>query len=433
MSLTLYHKGKMIELQENDCMMTPVERGEAEPTLKRERESNESTMLLSPLLPERKSLNLWFFSRSRAHEKDADDVLSAIMNDSATIETVDVGADLWNHLSAEAVAHVLHSIANIPNLKWLCFSLSSNLQASYKEHKSLSIEFLSHILSKAKHLEFLILRDVHLTGSNSDRNELADVLKSNTSLQHVSFDAVVFDDSVIDLDGFVLGLAQIPSLRLVEILHNKCPDSKVTEVSPYALKTLLNDGHALQVLRLCGLGIGDEHIMEMSASIKVNKTLKELWLWRTQVTEKGFVHLTDALFVNESIAMLNLHDNDLASQAGEDLFKCLHQKGQSGSSSLEELYLGCQDMRESCRHSFLKMIEGNKAIKKLEVCFNWPNKALVQEMAQFHEDLARAFHSQPTLEYIRLFSNPSVDQKDLPAPHLKWELFIRNQQSDDDE
>ena len=413
----------MTEIPDDDCVMAAIEHEEEEPMLRREKES-------TPLLQDR-SLNLWFLKASGAENKIDKRVISTTIAASAkTIETVDVGADLWNHMNDEEVNHVFQTIGYITNLKWLCFSLSCTSQAANQKRRCLSMKMLSHILSKAEKLEFFILYDVILTGSKSDWSELTDVLKSHGSLQHVSLEKVDFNDSKIDLDTFVLALSQTRTLELFEIVQNNRAGNEVSKVSPCALETFLSNARALRVLRLCGLGIGDEHIMRMSASLKENQTLKELCLWQTQLTEKGMAHFSNALSINKSLTVLNLNENNLSSQAGNALFSILHEQSQLESGNMEELYVECQNMDKTCRRSLLKVIESNRVIKKLEVCFGWSKGALIEEKVQFQRDLATALYSKTTIgrnPFQTLFDN----QKHNAAPHRRWEIKMRRLGTDD--
>ena len=429
MTASHIHGDKMVKLPESDCAMTTVGRVEEEPMLKGEKENTEIRQLRLPLLHDRKSLNLWFWNKDSAHHKSANQVLSDMTSNCTKIETVDVGADLWDNMTETEAYWVLQTIGSFTNLKWLHFSLSCPCRSIDQKVRSLSIKMLSHILSNVKGLEFLLLKDVHFAGSISDWRELAIVLEAHRSLLHLSLDNFTFEDPLIDLESFVLALSHIPSLRLVEIFHHKRQEGNGDSLSSFALKTLLKGAHALQVLRLCDLDIGDEQIMEISSLLEANQTLRELWLWQTRVTEKGILNLSGALLKNTSIAVLNLNDNDLASQAGEALFDCFHK--QSNSCSVEELYIGCQEMHRSCRRSLLNMIKDNKAIRKLEVCFNWPNDTPSFEMAQFQADLEEAMRSQTILEYLRLYSEPADNSMHSTTPQLKFEMILWNPNCDD--
>lgn len=418
---------KMVKLPERDCTMTTVERVEGEPMLKGEDAADKELRL--PLLHARRSLNLWFWKKDSAHHRSANHVLSDMTFHCADIETVDVGADLWDHMTGTEVNQVLQTIGSFANLKWLQFSLSRAHRSTDQKFGSLSIKMLSHILSNVKDLEFLILKDLHLAGSKSDWRELTNTLKAHRSLLHLSLDTFYFEDPLVDLEPFGLALSHIPSLQLVEILHQKHQGGKVCNLSSFVLKTLLNDAHALQVLRLCDLGIGDEQIKEMSALLTANQTLRELWLWQTQVTKEGVINLSDTLLKSTSIVVVNLNDNNLTSQACEALFDCFHK--QRDLCSIEELYIGCQDMQRSCRCSLLNMIEDNRSIKKLEVCFNWPNDTTSFEMAQFQANLDKAMRSQTVLEYLRLYSEPADNSMHPTTPQLKFAMILWNLNCDD--
>ena len=287
---------------------------------------------------------------------------------------------------------------------------------------------LSIILSKAKQLEFLILKDIHLAGTKSEWIELTDILKSHCSLLHLSLDNYLFEDSEIDLGGFILALSCIPKLRLVEILHHK-HQVKASQFSPSTLKSLLKEASALQVLRLCGLNIGDDHIVEMATSLKTNQTLRELCLWQTKITEMGVESLSESLVLNTSVAVLNLNDNLYLKNGGcRALFDCFRK---SDSCSIGELYIGCQDMDKSSRNALLGLIEKNISIKKLEVCFTWPHETTVIEITRFIADVKKAANAQNVLEYLRLYYDHPDDKAfgsetdDAYPPRLQWELECR--------
>jgi Ran GTPase-activating protein (RanGAP) involved in mRNA processing and transport len=382
-----------------------------------------------------KYINLWLWSFNKRVEVDNTcDRLLAIIKPAKNTETVDIGADMWNHLSTEEITKVLHAVGNLPKLKWLHFSLGGSSHSERSNRHTLSINNLSFIASKAKKLQYFVLKDVKLEGTKTDWLAFTAALKSHTSLVHLRLESYSFAEDAIDLGDLVTSLSHVATLEMIEIFATPASCTlQGCHLPPTALACLIRESKTLQVVRFSGLDIGDEHLSDIVEPLSNSKTMTELLLWEARITENGSSSLAKALKVNKSIKRLNLNDNDLLGPRGcQILFESIPQ-------SLQELYVGCSHMDSMCRDALLQLVDSNTGLKdgtrlkKLEVCFSWPLDTSVESMANFGVRLGKSLRdNKQVLEYLRFYHTSNHDAIQT-GTDLDWGSSWEKRSRDDDD
>jgi hypothetical protein len=370
-----------------------------------------------------KHLNLWLWNLNSKEKVDNTCArLLAIIEPEENAESVDIGADMWDHLSTEEVTKVLHAVGKLPKLKWLHFSLGGSSPSERDDSRPVSIETLSFIASKAKQLQYFVLKDVRLEGTKTEWLAFTSTLKSHPSLVHLRLESYSFADDTIDLGDLATSLSRVVTLQMIEIFATSTPscESQSCHLPPAALACLIRESKSLQVVRFSGLEIGDEHLVSIVEPLSNSETVTELLLWEARITEKGSSTLAQALKVNKSIKRLNLNDNDsLGSRGCRVLFESIPQ-------SLQELYVGCSHMDDKCRDALLQLVANNTglkdgtSLKKLEVCFSWPLDTPVMSIADFGFKLGKSLRdNRQVLEYLR-FYHSSNHNADHTGKDLEW-------------
>ncbi|CAB9513145.1 NLR family, pyrin domain containing 5 [Seminavis robusta] len=385
------------------------------------------------------NLNLWLWSKQEeAKLEHAGSRLLELMAKSADqVETVDVGADLWTHLPAEDATKVLEAVAELPKLKWVRFSLlgASSQSTETPERASLPIKVLARIASHATELEHLILEDVVLDGTAADWRDFIDGLQSLAVMAHLRLEKYSFTDNSIDLGDLVTALSSLPNFTTLEVFAPEPPPSFKSQgyhLPVMALECLVRASKSVQVVRLSGLDVRDEHLSKLVGPLSdKNHTLKELLIWRSQITEGGAGSLADALKTNVSLLKLNLNDNDkMGSRGCQTLFEAV------SGSNLEELCVGyCHHMDTECRQALLSLVASNncslnRKLKRLETCFSWPLETTVQYVAEFGDKLV---HSLRDPDQVLLFLRLYCDQRHGDdTKELHWGSFWEKRPIEDD-
>lgn len=373
--------------------------------------------LPKPMLPRlcNGCLNLWLWKEGEGSEDSFDGLISLIREKTDDIRAVDVGAGLWDRFKSKEVDQVLQAIGNLPCLKWAQFSLRTSGKDARKG-VSISMHVLRRLMTFSKGLQSLLLKDIELRGNSTEWTLLVEVIKAHSSLWHLRLENFSFQDEQVGLHDLIPALGANPSLKVLEIhceQHHKEGNTldatgvrtKANRLPFGTLKTLFCDTKSLRVLRICGLPITDDHIAEMADSLNKCKTLEELLLWKSHITDTGAKKLSSTLSSHPSLRTVNLNDNtSLSSRGCQSIFESLST---SQGSKIEELYIGCRNMDDSGRSSLLDLIAKNRTIRKLEICFSWPETATVKTLVQFEALLRRAVSSDisSVLEYVRLYND----------------------------
>ena len=394
-----------------------------------------------------KSLNLWLWKRGERGPDDSFDKLMDLLKDhSSDVEEIDIGAELWNQFKSEEIELMFDAIKSLPNLRWLQLSLCESWKDA--RNKSFAIPVLSKIVSTASKLQHLLLKDLELSGTVSEWRVLTDAIKSHPSLRHLRMENYSFQDSQASLGDLMKnGFGGLTTLEIYSCEQNqevgsltdeddvvKKSSSTSTDLNKLevdALKSLFLGSPSLQFLRLCGLSITDEHIAEAVDALASHKSLQELVLWETCMTDKGAKDLSIALANLPSLRKVNLNDNAwLGAEGCKAVFESLTT---TKGTQIQELYIGCHKMDGTCRLALLDMISKNRSIRKLDISFSWPHSETVKTLIKFESKLLTAIQSVSPreLEYVRLYNDAVSEKKsnnDAETDELCWSTLWENNQ-----
>ena len=150
------------------------------------------------------------------------------------------------------------------------------------------------------------LREINLSDcriSEEGGKAIGDALMVNRSLQVLDL-----HDNPISTGMVHIAESLKHNHSLLEINLGRC---RISEEGGKAIGDALMVNRSLQVLKLCGnpISVGVVHIAE---SLKRNHSLLEINLGNCGITEKGGKGTGDALMVNRSLQVLNLCDNPIS-------------------------------------------------------------------------------------------------------------------------
>lgn len=401
------------------------------------------------------NLNLWCWQHKTRDQESATkdnfcELTRFMKRNASTLERVDVGAELWERFDSDQVEEVLQSLGEMPNLKCMNFSLGGHLNADPKTRasKRLSLKLLATVVSKAMKMEYLIFQDVELAGALPEWKAFTGYLRQHSSLMHFRLENYTFIDPNVDLKSLLIALSSIKTLRVLEVFNNynqsnhdqastsdmanpSTPRSSLDQsmealIPPEVLQCLFASTASLKIVRLSGLGIGDGHIFDVAKSLGKNKTVKELLLWKSMITEKGAKILSEAMSNNVTLEVINLNDNPfLGTEGCQVIFESLRHR--KDLCPIRKLYIGCQRMDKACQRAMLDLIAENQSLRTLEVSYMWPGRETVDGLGEFARRLRKALQGpQQALEHLHLYYDHPRDSSGEPTtddPALSWQIF----------
>ena len=285
---------------------------------------------------------------------------------------------LWlanNDLKSSAVV-VLQALQGLTKLEMLDLS-SNNMTSTVSED-------LAGVIKSNPCLEQLWLANNDLESSAAVvLQALQDVTKLNTKLKILNLDNINMDSEVSeDLAGVI---KSNPDLEQLGLANNSLESSAVVVFQA------LQDVTKLKILDLDNNNMTSEVSKDLAGVIKSNPCLEQLWLANNNL-ESSAVFVLQALQVVTNFKKLNLSNNNITSEASEDLAGVI-----KSNPCLEQLWLANNDL-ESSEDVVLQVLQDITKLKILDL----DNINVTSEVS---EDLAGVIKNNPGLEQLGIANN----------------------------
>ena len=267
-------------------------------------------------------------------------------------------------ISNEELFGALTMLSCLPYLKQLCLrrlqipipALTNVLL--YDELKAKQSDYSN---SKQQGLEELELRSICLSGSRREMEELAQALKSHSSLKKISLaDCRPEGGSCRHLDSIFLALAKMPRLEELELDLMELP--RWLNSQQQSFQGLIQYGN-LRSLTMSYMRIPESYITILTEALKDNHVLKHLYLDRCDsLTRQSTLNMAQMLRENSCLEKLKL-----VVKKYEDAIP-IAEALETSNSTLTALFLRSYHQLEvspQVYEAFLSMTQRNYSLQEL--------------------------------------------------------------------
>ena len=142
--------------------------------------------------------------------------------------------------------------------------------------------------------------------------------------------------------------------------------TSITQESGPVLCQMLQRNNTLTELDLTrNSGVSDTGAFFIAEGLKLNTSLRSLWLSECGISAEGAKFISGALEINTSLKVIGLSGNELGDTGVGSLANTLKQ-----NDSLKELYLGGCGMTDRGLELLVVALTVNKSLQVLELCWN---------------------------------------------------------------
>lgn len=197
-------------------------------------------------------------------------------------------------------------------LKHLSFVQLDKLKVAHVDSQALPVDALISFLEMQNLVSLEIQTRIYVR-SNDQMLKLAGALQKQTRLRRLQLNLLprcAVNAPTLSVDSILQACASLSELVSLKIVlgyeHNPYQRPMVR---PQTIEALLNDSSVLSKLTLDNLGLTDLHMKTIATSLKTNKSLQTLCLYRNpRITNAGLELLDEVLASN---ANTTLHSFDL--------------------------------------------------------------------------------------------------------------------------
>ena len=353
--------------------------------------TSEVTEVLADIIRNNSDLKWLYLSKNDL----ADKVLQAL-KETSKLKALDLGSNCMTKATAENIANVIRKNTSLEQL-----SLADN------DLKS-STDVILQALQEISTLKLLNLNKNNMTGAIA--NDLADVIRSNTSLKQL----YLADNELKSSTGTILqalqentglktlslsknGLTREVAKGLADIIKDSTlleelflADNDLKLWAPVILQALKWKSH-LKTLDLSKNNITSDLVTDLADVIHSNTHLQTLNLAENNLQSSATVIL-DALKGNSNLKMLNLSDNDMTGSVAEKLTEVIQK-----NAFLENLALSNNNLQSSA----FKILQALTAHSKLKV-LNLDNNNIIGDIT---DHLADIMESNDDLKELSMVGN----------------------------
>ena len=175
--------------------------------------------------------------------------------------------------------------------------------------------------------------DIHKSGAQY----IADMLRCSSVVHTLSLGNIVGGNSFKEHGLKYIAEALLTNCSLVKLDLVRC-SLEITQESGPVLCQMLQRNKTLKILGLSrNRGVSDAGAFFVAEGLKLNTSLRALWLSKCGISAEGAKFISEALAVNTSLQILGLAGNELGDTGVDSLANALKQ-----NDSLKKLYLrGC--------------------------------------------------------------------------------------------
>ena len=156
----------------------------------------------------------------------------------------------------------------------------------------------------------------------------------------------------------------LTNCNLVELHLQDCIAVEITQESGQVLCQMLQRNKTLIDLNLNeNRGVSDTGTFFIAEGLKLNTSLRALWLSRCGISAEGAKFISEALAANTSLQILGLSNNKLGDTGVDSLANALKQ-----NDSLKELYLGNCEMTDRGLELLAVALTVNNSLETLDFC-----------------------------------------------------------------
>ena len=345
--------------------------------------TSEVTKVLAEIIRNNSDLE-WLYLSNNDFKSYADEVLQALKENSK-LKALDLDSNNMTETTAESIADV---IKKNPSLEQLCLA-DNDLK--------LSTNVILQALQENSKLKVLNLSKNNMTDVDVIAKSLANVLKSNTSLEKLYLADNELKSSIIIIvkalqensalkalslskNGLTSEVAEglagvVQSNTLLEQLFLADNDLKLC--APAILQALKRTSH-LRTLDLSKNGITSDMVTDLADIIQSNTHLQSLNLADNDLKSSATVIL-QALKGNSKLKMLNLSNNDMTGTVAEILADVIQNH-----ALLETLVLSNNNLQSSA----VKIVQSLKGHSKLKI-LNLDNNNMTGDITDYLADIMK--------------------------------------------
>lgn len=228
------------------------------------------------------------------------------------------------------------------------------------EDNALPVKCLADFIHNAQELHTLRLDSIRITGNRVDMDDLCASLMTHPSLEEIYLSGCIPADETTILEPIARSIANIHSLKLVEIVETSFPPSGAWTGGSLAE---LCRSDSLEVLRVRGIRfLMDEDILLMAKALNSNKAMKQLWLLSCELGFQGVgpTAIAEMLRNNSSLEILGLNRLCFNRHA------MIIADALKANSSLRGLHLCLRDgLSSEVRDYYANIVEENYALEKV--------------------------------------------------------------------